>query len=191
MVFVHLAVGFWFYGGQLDFPYYHITGVSVGRGFLDGQLGGSFLGNLLGLFYLMAGPGIVGMFLLSGLIGFLGSYLFLRAFDLEFRSAEIKDTRFLALSLFLLPSMTYWAILLGKDSWVFLFLGLASYSFVRLLERFRLRYLSGLFASLLALILIRPFVGVVVVFAVGFGWLLKRGAQGSRRDTRTRPPHHL
>ena len=178
MAFVHLAVGFWYYGGQLDFPTYHRSGVSVGRGFLQGQLGDTFIGNLLGFFYLIAGPGIVGMVLLSGIIGFLGSYLFLRAFDLEFRPDGGKDKRFLALCLFLLPSMTYWTILLGIDSWIFLFLGSASYYFVKLLNKFCLRYLLGLFASILAVALVRPLVGIVVVLAVGFAWLLKRRQKG-------------
>jgi len=178
MAFVHLAVGFWFYGGQLDFPSYHRAGVSVGRGLLQGQLGDTLVNNLLGVFYLMAGPGIVGMVLLSGIIGFLGSYLFMRAFDLEFRSDGSKDKRFLALCLFLLPSLTYWAILLGKDSWIFLFLGWVSYSFANLLKRFRLCHLLGLLASVGFIALSRPPVGAVLTFTVGVAWLAKRDQRG-------------
>jgi len=176
MAFMHLAVGFWFYGGQLDFPGYHLAGVRFGRGLLQGSWEHTQLTkDLLGLFYIMAGPGIVGMFLLTGVIGFLGSYLFLRAFDLEFPSDGRRDKRFLALSLFLLPSLAYWAILLGKDSWIFLFLGWASYAFANLLKRFRLRHFLGLLASVAAVTLIRLPVGAVLVFAVGCGWLLKKG----------------
>ena len=126
----------------------------------------------------MAGPGIAGMFVLSGLIGFLGSYLFLRAFEIEFPYHERKDKRFMALSLFLLPSLTYWAILLGKDSWIFLFLGCATYAFANLLKKLRLFYLSGLVLSVLVVTLIRPPVGAILAFAVGCAWLLKRGQKG-------------
>ena len=178
MAFVHLAVGFWFYGGQIDFPSYHRVGVSVGRGLLQGQLGGNLLRNLFGLFYLMVGPGIVGMVLLSGIIGFLGSYLFMRAFDIEFRSDGGKDKRFLALSLFLLPSLTYWAILLGKDSWIFFFLGWVSYAFVNLLKRFSLPHLLGLLIGIGAIAAIRLPVAGIVAFAVGFAWLLRGGQKG-------------
>ena len=184
MAFVHLAIGFWFYGGQLDFTGYHQVGVSIGRRFLqgdlsfggEGNLGTRVIQHLLGLFYLLSGPGIVGLFLLSGLIGFLGSYLFLRAFEIEF--PHKRERRFVALSLFLLPSLTYWAILLGKDSWIFLFLGWASYAFVNLLKKIRLRHLVGLLLSIGAIILIRTPVGAVLAFAVGVAWLLKGGQKG-------------
>jgi len=179
MAFVHLAVGFWFYGGQVDFVGAHVFGVRFGRGLLQGRLEHmDFSNDLLGLFYLMAGPSIIGMFLLSGVIGFLGSYLFLRAFDIEFSCNGYRDKRFLALSLYLLPSLAYWAILLRKDSWIFLFLGWATYTFVNLLKRFRLRHFLGLLASVAAVTLIRLPVGAVLVFAVGCGWLLKKGKSG-------------
>jgi len=187
MAFVHLAVGFWFYGGQLDFPGVHSTAVRVGRSLLEGHLEYPEITRFLsGLFYLMAGPGIVGMFLLSGVIGFLGSYLFLRAFDLEFPYNYLRDKRFLALSLFLLPSLAYWTTLLGKDSWFFLFLGWASYAVANLLQRFRLRYLSGLAVSVVVIALSRPPVGAVVALAVGCAWLLKeqRGPAATLRPLR-------
>jgi len=178
MAFAHLAVGFWYYEGQVDFPNYHRTGVRIGRSFLNGQLGNTFIGDLWGGFYLMAGPGIVGMVLLSGIIGFLGSYLFMRAFDIEFRSDGGKDKRFLALCLFLLPSLTYWAILLGKDSWIFFFLGWVSYAFVNLLKRFSLPHLLGLLIGIGAIAAIRLPVAGIVAFAVGFAWLLRGGQKG-------------
>jgi len=179
MAFVHLAIGFWFYGGQLDFTGYHQVGVSIGRRFLqgdltfggEGNLGTRVTQHLLGLFYLLSGPGIVGLFLLSGLIGFLGSYLFLRAFEMEF--PHKRERRFVALSLFLLPSLTYWAILLGKDSWVYFFLGWATYALASLLKKPYLRHFLGLLASLGAITLIRPPVGAVLAFALGCVWLLK------------------
>ena len=174
MAFVHLAVGFWFYKGAVDFPGYHATAVYVGRGLLQGRLtetrgldlGTRVTEHLSGLFYLLSGPGIVGMFLLSGVIGFLGSYLFLRAFETEFPGAQGKERRFLALSLFFLPSLTYWAILLGKDSWIFFFLGCLSLSFVKIQHKFRLRYLLGLGVGLLGVTFIRFPVGAILVFAV-------------------------
>lgn len=186
MVFVHLAVGFWFYGGAVDFATYHQSAVSIGRNLLHGLLADTgepkldILATkyLLVLSYFMVGPSIVGMFLLSGMIGFLGSYLFLRAFEVEFSYDRHRDRRFLALSLFLLPSLAYWAILLGKDSWIFLFLGLAAYAFVNLSKRFHPRYLLGLMVSLLAITLIRPPVGAVLAFAGGCAWLFKPGQRG-------------
>jgi len=178
MAFVHLAVGFWLYERQLDFPGNNSIGISVGQNFFQGRLGDTVINNLMGFLYILAGPGIAGMVLLSGLIGFLGSYLFLRAFDLEFPSDGRRDKRFLALGLFLLPSLGFWAILLGKDSWIFFFLGWASYAFVNLLKKIRLRHLVGLLLSTGAITLIRPPVGAIMAFAVGGAWLVKGSQKG-------------
>jgi len=178
MAFVHLAVGFWFYGGHLDFVGYHNIGVSVGRNFLQGYSGHTAIGNLLGFLYLMAGPGIVGMVLLSAGIGFLGSYLFLRAYEVEFSHEIRREKRFLVLTLFLLPTLAYWGILLGKDSWFLLFLGWASYAIANLLTRIRVRYIAGLIISIGFISLIRPPVAAVLTFAVGFAWLIKRAKKG-------------
>jgi hypothetical protein len=186
MVFVHLAVGFWFYKGELDFPGYHATAVRVGRGLLTGDwvsvtgrdFGTQATEQLMVFFYLMSGPGIVGIFLLSAMTGFLGSYLFLCAFEAEFPKAKGKGRRFLALSLFLLPSLAFWGILLGKESWMLFFLGGTSYAVAKLLHRFRFRYFLGLVVSLTGVTLIRLPVGAVLAFAVGCAWLLKPGQNG-------------
>jgi len=97
MSFVHLAVAFWFYKGQLDLPGYHSTGVSVGREILQGVFRGVTIENLMAVLYFLVGPGIVGMVLLSGLIGFLAAIYFcvhLRLNSLTVRKIDVWDGAF-------------------------------------------------------------------------------------------------
>ena len=170
---LHLWIGLSFYGGALDFTGYHASAISAGESYLDnpveslGELfGREFLLKLLGLLYLLTGSSIVGMFLLSGLLAFLGSYLFLRAFQISFPGAG-AHTKFLALALFFLPSFGYWSSLLGKESWIIFFLGLTTYSYVRVLNRFSIAYAAALVGGLLATTLIRGPVGVLAALALG------------------------
>lgn len=178
MAFVHLMVGFWFYGGQVDLTGYHHVGIGFGQSLLQGDFQELGPGYLFGLFYLLAGPSIVGMSLLSGLIGFWGSYLFLRGFEVGISSEKDRHRRFLVLGLFLLPSLTYWATLLGKDSWIFFLLGSASYAFANLLKGFRLRYAFGLIASIAVVAMIRIPVATALIFAAGVAFLLRGGGRG-------------
>lgn len=176
MALLHIAVGLWFYGGAVDFTGYHQNAVNTGRLILSGELD-AFLNrdavNLLSaMLYFLTGPGLVGMFLLSAIIGFGGSYLFLRAFQEGFGHAG--DQRFMALSIFLLPTFAYWTSLLGKDSWIFLFMGMATYCVARLLREIRLSALVGLAMSLGVVTLLRAPVGAIMVLGLGCAWCLKR-----------------
>lgn len=178
---LHLAVGFWFYGGVSDFISYHQAGVTMAGRFLRGDLihietargiiQFRLLEHLLGLFTFMVGPGIVGMALLCAVVGFIGIYLFLQAFRLEFPYG--KDTRFFALALFFLPSMAFWGTYPGKDPWILLFLGWLSYSFTLVLRRFRIRYLLGIVVSLAGLTLLRWPVAGLAALTLAVTWLLK------------------
>jgi hypothetical protein len=183
---IHIAVGLGFYGGAVDFLGYHRRGTGAGQAILGDLEAWSyyrwdaFLYDFLpALLYFFTGPGLVGMFLLSGIVGFGGSYLFLKAFQVALPNEA--DTRFLGLSLFLLPSLVFWASLLGKDSWVFFFLGCISYAFAHLVRRLRLRYVLGIAGSIAILIPLRPQVAGVMALTVGsayFASFLSRRAMG-------------
>lgn len=179
MVLAHLAIGLLFYSGAIDFTGYFAHGVDLGRGLLGGSFGRMFtfgrenylestsgglvVNRLMALGYLMVGPSLVGFFLLSGMIGFMGSYLFLRAFQVQFPSC--REIRFLALCLFFFPSLAFWTSLLGKDSWMFFFLGCATYSVSRMTKPFPARYWLVLTLSVAFVFLIRPPIGVALVAA--------------------------
>ncbi len=173
---VHLVVGLKFYGGAVDFTGYHIHALNTGWGILTADLSSvrgirltdQVLQLLLGLFYILTGPGIFGIFLMAGGISFIGSYLFLGAFRTICVNAP--DERFLAMSLFFLPSIAFWSSLLGKECWIFFFLGLTSYFFARAMREIRFRHLLGMLVGLGAVTLVRPPVGVVTIVAMGTVW---------------------
>lgn len=182
IVLAHLTVGFLIFRLSLDFPVYFAHGVRLAEALLAGNLGEFFdmeftltLGTaivwrLLALTYFLVGPSLEGMFLFSGLIGFLGGYLFLRAFQAEF--PLYREARFLALSLFFFPSLAFWTSLLGKESWMFFFLGLTTYALVHTLKAWRLRHVLALILSVVFATLIRPPIGIALAGAAAGALLL-------------------
>lgn len=184
MVPAHLAVGFLVYQGQLDFSGYFVSAVNLGRKLLSGdfeffdltyflaseQVGTQVVKRMLTFSYILMGPSLLGAFFFSGVIGFLGSYLFLRAAQVGFSS--YRETRFLAMSLFFFPSLVFWTGLIGKDSSIFFFLGLATYATARMLEAIHLRYVLGLIVSMSVITLVRPPIGVALTLAIGVSLIL-------------------
>ncbi len=196
-VLVHLAVGFWFYRGEIDFIGWQrivsdILGAYVQGHSLDfsgtksgGSLGDMGIGNLVSLVLLVligvvTGPTLLGMFPACAVLGALGAYLFRRAHQTTFPT--MVENRFLPRALFLLPSVAFWSIFLGKDSLTFFLLGGVTYALARLLRKFRLRDLGGLAVSFLILVGVRPHVAIAVsvglALALGFRPLDRRGHAG-------------
>jgi len=177
-LWLHLVLGYLVYGGQVDFAVYFRTGSRFGQDILSGNfaffdlpsqpsdLGWALLDRILALNYILMGPSVVGMFLVSGLIGFLGSYLFVRAYQMMFPAA--REQRFVALVLFTFPSLVFWSSLLGKDSWIFLLLGLSAYSLAKILPTPapQLRDVVALAVSVLVIGAFRPQIGASMVVAL-------------------------
>lgn len=178
----HLVIGFLVFGGNVDFPGYFDRGVRLAQKLLEGdfeffelpfaseELGIAIIHRVMAVGYFLVGPNLPGMLLLSGFIGFVGSYLFLRAFQAEFPSS--RETRFLAVSIFWFPSLVFWTSLLGKDSWMFFFTGWATYAVGHLLKKIRMRHVFGFIVSLMFVTLIRPPVGVTLLVVFGVCMIL-------------------
>ena len=180
MALANLAIGLWYYRGGVDFTTYNELAERVAHQMIAGDFSGvSLLGGisgwlfayLLAVLYFLAGPSLVGKALLSAILGFLGSYLFLSAFRVTFPRAYAHH-RFVALVLFGLPSFIYWTSLMGKESWMTFFLGLVAYGLAR---AFRDRVGPPLMiaaAGLVGVAIIRTPVVVVLVVAAGVGLVL-------------------
>jgi hypothetical protein len=178
---VHLVVGLWFYGGGIDFVGAQdlasgllgqvldgsITFESLGTGQHGGLLGlgvGTlFTMALLTVIAVVTGPNLFAMFGGCVVLGMAGALLFLRAFQRAFPRAV--GERFLAAALFLLPSVSFWSIFLGKDALAFFLMGSATYCLARLLQGPRFWSLVGLGVSLGLLLGVRPHMGI----ALGLG----------------------
>jgi hypothetical protein len=104
---------------------------------LDGVAGGfgtHALQFLTGVFYTVFGTSELAMFFVFSWLGFWGMYFFYRAAVIALPSL---NRRRYAVLIFFWPSLVFWSSALGKDSWVFFLLGLASYGLARALERMR------------------------------------------------------
>lgn len=184
LALAHLAIGLWLMGGRIDsFGY---VGSAAGafneslqgdfRRFIPpaGDLGGWLATVMFVPVYVLLGPSLFGTFLWSSIIGFMGGFLFLRAFQIEFGTGD--DTRFLATCLFFYPSVAFWSGLLGKDSLMFFFLGLSTYGLVRSLAEPRLRNAVLLCVGMAFVLVIRTPIGVALaVAAMGAALVSLRG----------------
>jgi hypothetical protein len=179
--FVHLFVAFYLFNQMVDFVGLHDWVMEAGQRLVAGALldvghygilesGAVVL--LMMPFYLVIGTSIAGMLLISGLIGFVGSYLFLRSFQIA--GPQNGDVSFLGKVLFFLPSFIFWGSLFGKDSVTLLCLGLAAYCVARLSQRIQFGPAVWLLVAMAFIAVIRPHVGAALGGAVGIAWFLSR-----------------
>jgi len=190
---VHVIVMNIYYGGHGDiFSYVSSAGVT-GRDFLKGkiilpkqkrvtdprnpdyyQVAQPFrlIEFLNGFFYLLVGPSAFGLFALAAIIGFFGSYLFWRAFRIQY--PEESGNRFFACAIFFLPSLFFWTSALGKDSWMLLFLGWITYAFSSLMREMSFRHLLGLISALLLISYLRWPIAGALFMVLAAALILKR-----------------
>jgi hypothetical protein len=127
--------------------------------------------------YTFAGPTELGSFFAFAWLNFLGCYFFFRAFSIAFPEGDRRRYAFLVL---LLPSLIYWPSSLGKEGWMMLALGLASYGLARSLAG-RFGGYTTLLAGLGGMLLVRPHLALIFLPAALLSMVLRRGAPGGRR----------
>ncbi|MCH8346836.1 MAG: hypothetical protein IIC87_07930, partial [Chloroflexi bacterium] len=124
--------------------------------------GTAFIKVYVGVIYTVIGPTLLGGFMVFGFLGFVGAYMFYRAFLVAFPQG---NHRMYGVLVFLYPSLLYWPNGLGKDALMMLFLGLSTYG-TALLMRDRSIGLLVLAIGLMGALTVRPPVAGVVVFAL-------------------------
>jgi hypothetical protein len=129
------------------------------------------------IIYALFGPTELGAFLVFSWISLIGTYLFYRAFRIGYPEG---DGRRYAVLVFFLPSMIYWPSSLGKESWMVLSVGLASYGVARALAGRVGGYLS-LAAGVGGMLLVRPHLGLIFLPAAVIAFLLRRTTPGRHR----------
>jgi hypothetical protein len=132
--------------------------------------GTGFLVLITGIVYALTGPTLIGGYLVFSWLGFWGLFFFFRAFRVAIPHGNAWRYGCLV---FLLPSLLFWPSGIGKDTWMLLTLGLASYGVALLLSRRRGAYVY-LALGLAGTAMVRPHVSVLVVAGLGFGYVLRR-----------------
>ncbi len=143
---------------------FHRNGVVIAENFWNGIYstglhslsGTNFMSFFTGVVYIVTGPSKLGGFLVYSWLSFLGLFLFYRAFVL---AVPQGDRRWYGWLVFFVPSLLYWPSSTGKEAWMMLTLGIASFGVARLLTGRVLRGTLLLAAGTLLAAIVRPHVG--------------------------------
>lgn len=182
---VRYAVAYGFYGGVADASTYTTVANSSYHHFRHFNIWWPNTGVYHGLVpwldtvvYAIAGPTELGSFFLCAWINFLGSYYFYRAFRIGYPAG---DSRRYALIIFFLPSLIYWPSSLGKESWMILAIGLATYGMARAFA-YRVGGYVCLCLGIGAMLLVRPHLALIFLPAAFLALVVRR-----KRSTGGRP----
>jgi hypothetical protein len=141
--------------------------------------GTGFIELVTGGVYTFTGPSKLAGFFVFSWLGFVGLFLFYRAFRIAFPEG---DAYRYALLVFLLPSLLFWPSSIGKESWMMFNLGILAYGAARILAG---RYFGFpiLLLGLLGTAIVRPHVTLIAIVALVGAYLLRR----SPRQTAASP----
>ena len=137
-----------------------------------------FTGILTGHVYAATGPSKLGGFMVFSWLAFIGIYLFWRAFRMAFPEG---DHRRYGVLVFFFPTILLWTSGTGKDAWMMLCLGAATWGFAALLNG-RIIGVPVMAVALLGAGAVRPHLVLILLVAaiaalpVG---LLRRQSAGS------------
>jgi len=185
---IYLFTAFWllpFYGEVADAFYYHNEGIQVASlirhgmwSSIDWGASTKLMPILAGFLYAPFGADIYGGLFFSAVLGMAGGVYFCRAFSLF--SSDVKTKRYSQIVL-LMPSVAMWTSDFGKDSWVALGLGLASFGYAKIQKGGGGAGISAFLSGFALLALIRPHVALVIAtsMAAAYIWALTKSTKGS------------
>jgi hypothetical protein len=167
------------YKGDVDAAGYHRHAVRMADDYRHGRFETdlpNFLRDNLpvhvnAIFYTVVGPTSFGGFLLYAWFGFWGHFYFYRAFTIAL--PEGRRRTYIRL-LFLLPSQLFWTSYMGKDAWMVMGLGIATFGVARLLTGARLRGLAAATLGVAMMNLIRPHIAAMLGLGVVAAFLVQR-----------------
>jgi hypothetical protein len=178
---VRYYVAFDVYGGIADAAGYDGWGVRISTAFrsghfvsgLDSLSGTNFIRFLNGIVYTVIGPSRLGGFLVFSWFGFLGLFLFYRAFVMSVHAGRRLTY---ARLVFFLPSLLFWPSSIGKESFMTLALGVAAFGGACILTE---RPWRGVLYAGLGLWLaqvVRPHVAGLMALAIAGAFILRPAA---------------
>jgi hypothetical protein len=168
-VFVAPLLRYWMvfglYGGSADAARYHQVGALLAPLFRHGiyqDLGKisdtRFLEVLTGQVYALIGATRLGGFVLFSWFGFLGCYLFYRAFRTAYPDG---NSHRYALLVFFFPTLVFWPSSIGKEACMSLFLGAAALGAAQLFVG-RFRGLVWMALGMWGAAVVRPHMALIV-----------------------------
>jgi hypothetical protein len=174
------------YGGVADAATYHEGGLLVADRFrvgnfdsgLDSLTGVNFMKFLAGILYTVIGPTKFGGYLFFSWLGFLGLFLFYRAFTIAVPEGRARSY---ARLVFFLPSLAFWPSSIGKEAWMMLALGVAALGAARALsgKAWRGLLLAGLGMWMAALV--RPHIAGLMAVGLAVAYLFRRPREELRQ----------
>jgi len=138
---------------------------------IDFRAGSEMVWCVTALLYLPFGPSAAGMTVVSGLLGFVGSLCFVGA---AAETLPLKRLRQYAIFVMMLPSLVFWSTLFGKDSWVFLGLGVSALGMAQWLRHQRWSSAVKMLFGLGIVFAFRPYVALAVVLSLVLTALVSR-----------------
>lgn len=182
-------MAFSLYGGLSDAASYHNAGVLLAPLFRRGIYrdlgpisGTRFTEVLTGQVYALTGPTRLGGFMVFSWFGFLGCYLFYRAFRTAYPDG---DGRRYALLVFFFPTLLFWPSGIGKEAFMVFVLGAVALGAAQLFTG-RFRGLLWLALGLWGAAVVRPHMALIggagLAVAAPIAALRGGGAHGDRRQ---------
>jgi hypothetical protein len=192
-IFVAPVLRYWMafsvYGGTADASTYHDAGAILAPLFRHGHYGNlgqitgtRFMEILTGQVYALIGPTGLGGFVVFSWFGFLGCYLFYRAFRVAYPDG---DGRRYALLVFFFPTMLFWTSSTGKEAFMALVLGAAALGSSQLIAG-RLRGLVWLALGVWGAAVVRGHMALMIGVGLAVAAPIAVLAGGSRGDGRRR-----
>jgi hypothetical protein len=172
-------VAFDVYGGAADAASYHNWGVELAPQLRQGDFdtvlpsltSTDFIRFFTGLVYALIGPSRLGGFLFYSWLGFLGLFFFYRAFRVAIPEGRGRSYAWLV---FFLPSLVFWPSSIGKEAWMMLTLGIATYGAARILSGASARGLFPFGLGLWLAAIVRPHIAGLLAISMGAAYFLKR-----------------
>lgn len=180
------------YGGASDAEGYHLAAKVLSAEIRNGAVSPTaiiprgtnteFIRSLTATIYTIVGSSKFAGFIVFAWMAYWGSVLFLRAAMVAIPALAAKRYAYLV---FLTPSLLYWPSSIGKEAWIFLNLGIATYGVARVLSgRWGLSSVLLIAGGLAGAGVVRPHFAAIwmgaLVVALFVGLFTRRTSRGGR-----------
>jgi hypothetical protein len=141
--------------------------------------GTNFLRLVTGVVYAITPASPMVGFFVFGFMAYIGTIMFWLAFKRAF--PNIPDLRYLQV-LVLMPSLAFWPSAIGKDAWMVMGVGIASYGVANILTNRSVLGWAVFVVGVYAVLMVRPPVGIALMAGLLIAELFRaRGSQGAGR----------